>query len=296
MVRRIRSLDELLADPQAPSLLQDFDALNSRGPKWKCASDGNAELFPYREMGLDIRASRWIASNSDEINQPAQVYLVSHSSIQALKVGITSHATVSSRIDQHRRAGWRVEATWNVTSLRVAKSVEFAVIQWWRNEMCAVNTLGAEQMPQGGWTETAFLSDVGVAETQSFVTRLLTEEGLERVFELNCSDLQIGTLIEGSAEILATRWWYWAPKNTYGFIVPRSTGKILVGSTNHLLTLELSASAYGVRQFYFDVGDSVRFRGRVQRLGHAYRVVNPWLFDMKYGKPLLRPDPVFDVN
>lgn len=90
---------------------------------------------------------------------PALVYLVAHTGFGAVKVGVSEPA--GSRIAHHRRQGWQLVAAFLVTA-RAAASIEADILNGWRRAGLRA-VLGAAQMPQGGWTETAAADGIDLA-------------------------------------------------------------------------------------------------------------------------------------
>lgn len=114
--------------------------------------------------------------------KPALVYLVTHESLGAAKVGICQAS--GPRLSEHVRLGWRVLASERVPGER-AIAVEKAVLSWWRVELGLPPFLGREEMPQGGWTETVDLDAIDVAATVDRIRTLATREATECVLLVN---------------------------------------------------------------------------------------------------------------
>jgi hypothetical protein len=121
----------------------------------------------------------------------------------AIKVGITSLSSSNSRINEHIRNGWKLESQRNVASLRLALNIEQSIIRWWRSELSAKPCLTQQQMPQGGYTETASLSDVEIVSTLERISSLLAETGEEKIHSIDFPNLIVGSLVQGEANILA---------------------------------------------------------------------------------------------
>lgn len=122
-----------------PSITSDFDRLNFT--QVGARSEGQHDLFPYFYMDFGHSGIRWISTTATNDDSPGKLYLVSHRSLKALKVGITSHANPHQRVSDHRREGWQVLGEWNLSSGRVARSIEHSVIRWWRDDLRAQLTL-----------------------------------------------------------------------------------------------------------------------------------------------------------
>ncbi|WP_188298823.1 hypothetical protein [Streptomyces sp. CBMA156] len=83
----------------------------------------------------------------------AVLYIAECVELDALKVGITSQASRTSRVRVHARHGWRTTAEIPFDHSRHALIAEQAVLAFLR--ACgARETLRREQLPQGGYTET----------------------------------------------------------------------------------------------------------------------------------------------
>jgi hypothetical protein len=87
---------------------------------------------------------------------PSSVYLVINLALVAAKVGIMNIG--SSRLDQHRRAGWQTHDTAYVPMGWLARAVELAVISRWRELGWKQAVTDPALMPQGGMSETVALA------------------------------------------------------------------------------------------------------------------------------------------
>ncbi|MET8630548.1 hypothetical protein ABZW30_43780 [Kitasatospora sp. NPDC004669] len=83
----------------------------------------------------------------------AVLYIAECGELDALKVGVTSRASRTSRIRRHARHGWRTTAEIPFDDGRQAFVAEQAILAFLR--ACgARETLRQNQLPQGGYTET----------------------------------------------------------------------------------------------------------------------------------------------
>lgn len=83
----------------------------------------------------------------------AYVYVIRHEQYAAVKVGISTRAARASRLRSHIIHSWTVIGVLDRLTHRQALSIERAAITWMR--AFSGPALTAEQMPQGGHTETA---------------------------------------------------------------------------------------------------------------------------------------------
>ena len=106
------------------------------------------------------------------------MYLLTHSQFFAVKVGVTTSKSRTNRVDQHLKFGWQLVEQWPLAVGNDARDVEQAMLSWWRKDLGACAAVAKTDMPQGGWSETASLLWVDVAETaeriQAEVDRLLS--------------------------------------------------------------------------------------------------------------------------
>jgi hypothetical protein len=101
---------------------------------------------------------RYCSRNVFAFDAPAVLYLMVHNAYAALKIGVTNPTrSRTDRLRQHTDRGWHVIATWDITTGEAAWKIEQEVLRWWRNDLAAPATLTREDMPHGGWTETAAL-------------------------------------------------------------------------------------------------------------------------------------------
>lgn len=127
---------------------------------WQAADPSNAMA----------RAQAGSPVQQPEITGPALVYLVAHSGMGAVKVGVSDAS--GSRIARHRQRGWQLVAAFQVSTGKAAVSIERDILQWWRTELGLASRVKQHDMPQGGWTETADLVRVDLAATVARICEL----------------------------------------------------------------------------------------------------------------------------
>ena len=103
-----------------------------------------------------------------------KVYLIENKRLQALKIGVTGSSAGESRIEEHKKYGWRVIKVWDYRSESKALEIEKKVLDYWRKDLGAPEFLTGRQMPQGGRTETVSSSLVDVEATMDLVESLLS--------------------------------------------------------------------------------------------------------------------------
>ena len=104
-------------------------------------------------------------------NQRGVLYLMSDRQ-GTLKVGITSVKNEYFRTQAHKFHGWYIVKTWEAPG-RVVMRREQDVLRWWRDTLNAPVAKTAEDMPQGGWTETASTRKVGLQRTTDYINEMI---------------------------------------------------------------------------------------------------------------------------
>ncbi|MCX5450275.1 hypothetical protein [Streptomyces nigrescens] len=110
----------------------------------------NVELAHASACKECARRDRFWSSRSTDA---AFVYVILHEEFAAVKVGISTRSARSGRLRAHTDQRWKVVGIVERLTHHQAKRVEDAAKAWMRT--LAGPALTAEQMPQGGYTETA---------------------------------------------------------------------------------------------------------------------------------------------
>ncbi len=117
-------------------------------------------------------------------NKPTMVYLMKHSTLGALKVGITLQNPVKMRMCKPQRirelelSGFKVVKTWSFDTGEPAYGVEQEVLRHWREDLGAPEFVTPEQMCHhgrtccAGHTETASTRKVGLRRTIDYIEEL----------------------------------------------------------------------------------------------------------------------------
>lgn len=123
--------------------------------RWVSRSDVQEDVPIGSKMGLDPTA-------------PAALYLVKREGV--VKVGIL---TRKARIKDHTSEGWTVARTWEFPTGAEARKMERAVLHHWRKDLNARWVLSPEDMPQGGYRETASIRKVGLKRTTDYINEMI---------------------------------------------------------------------------------------------------------------------------
>lgn len=94
-------------------------------------------------------------------------YVVTHQDLRAIKVGCTSAR--SNRLEYLERRGWTPYRHLAVETTRLARQIEQATLFELRFRLHVPPYLKVDQLPNGGWTETASAALIGAPEVWEIV-------------------------------------------------------------------------------------------------------------------------------
>ena len=144
--------------------------------RWKCRClTCERVVTPTYANVSKGRRCRFCSPRGLDLTAPGLVYLLSHPTQFALKVGVTSGAAKADRVEQHTRNGWTLVRLWNVPTGDDAETIEEAVLRWWRLSLGAPPAIHREHMPQGGCSETASLLWVDLDDTVARIDMLVEQ-------------------------------------------------------------------------------------------------------------------------
>lgn len=143
--------------------LEPLEPYRSTHTPWLCKCL-NCGKEPSPQLTSLQRGSgcKYCAPYGLDLTKPATLYIISHNELRALKVGIAQHD--STRLNIHTRYGWAIEWTHQLPTGMDATRHEQALLKWLREELEVDPFLTEEDMPQGGWTETASTDEVTVKD------------------------------------------------------------------------------------------------------------------------------------
>lgn len=153
--------------------LEPYPGTNTPWP-CRCEGCGNTSTPAYAHIRTG-GGCRYCANYGIDWDQPTILYLIRNKALRASKIGITNvHNTdpCYSRLRQHEKHGWVTVKRWVFDRGDTALEVEQAVLRHWRKDLKAPRVLSREDMPQGGWTETASTQKVGLQRTIDYIEKL----------------------------------------------------------------------------------------------------------------------------
>jgi|TARA_B110001454_G_scaffold218768_1_gene247835 hypothetical protein len=154
---------------------------NQSGANWLCRCEkcGN-EVSPTLEnitrnlKHEKLNACKYCAERGMSLAEPGLLYLVAKEGV--MKIGISQqvfNCIYNGRIYGHRRDGWKVIKEWRFDIGEEAHSIEQSVLSWWRDELKAPMALTENDMPKGGWTETASIEEVRIKDVIDYIENLI---------------------------------------------------------------------------------------------------------------------------
>lgn len=150
-------------------------------------------------LGASSSYSDWIRKHPEGTRQGV-LYLLKSDVFRSYKIGITKQSSKSDRIEEHLKRGWLLIQTWTLENVVMAEAIEETVIEWWRRELKLKPSTTANDMPQGGYTETVRCNDIELSELVEFIETQCARKITRPSVQLKISDLNIGvrSIISGT--------------------------------------------------------------------------------------------------
>jgi hypothetical protein len=144
--------------------------------KWRCRCLKCSKIVTpcYSTVQRGSGGCRWCRNSGFKAADDAVVYLITHTDLRAVKIGITDSS--GSRLKKHSTRGWQVLCTVAVPGER-ALLIEDEILDWWRGELALPAYLGPQEMKQGGWTETVNAEEIDLAVTIRRIRHLAEAPG-----------------------------------------------------------------------------------------------------------------------
>ena len=129
---------------------------------WRCTCNKCGKLVTptYTSIRTGQGGCRYCANKGLDYNEPAYLYLMTHESLAAHKIGIANVKTRVNRIGEHQKGGWKTFNVIDFPNGDEAFQVEQQVLLWLRIEKKLPVYLSKKLMPQGGYTETVDASEI----------------------------------------------------------------------------------------------------------------------------------------
>jgi len=137
---------------------------NSKTPVKSTHKVCGKEVFPFYGSVKGGHGCKYCQIGGINLLAPAFLYLMRNSELNANKIGIGGYHSSTNRIDQHKKHGWELYSSMDLDTAELAYEIEQQVLSWMRIELGLGQYLLAEQMPQGGHTETFGLDGIELDE------------------------------------------------------------------------------------------------------------------------------------
>ena len=141
---------------------------------WKCTCNKCKKVVTptYSAIRIGQGGCRYCTNKGLQYNDPAYIYLMTHSEFHAHKIGVANQKTRNNRVLEHQKSGWKIFKTIDFIDGDSAFQVEQKVLLWLRKKMGIGVYLNQEQMPQGGYTETVDASEIDLVTIWAKVEQL----------------------------------------------------------------------------------------------------------------------------
>ena len=156
--------------------LQPLEEYPGSNEPWKCrCATCNREVKPRYLSVVRGGGCAHCAKYGFDPTAPALIYLIENEDLEAVKVGITGTDRIYDRVQIHVANGWSLIGKWETGSGYTAMSVEELILRFWREDLELPIAADPDEMPQGGWTETAPLQQTDLEATIRLLELALSE-------------------------------------------------------------------------------------------------------------------------
>jgi hypothetical protein len=154
--------------------LEPLEDYVNRSTPWKCKCLVCGKIVHTRLKDMQKGSGcKYCAKNGFDDSIPAIFYVISHKSLNSIKVGITNDNSIPNRLVVHKSHGWEIEKKYNFNTGYEAEEVELKILKWLRKDLQFPIHLTSEMMPQAGHTETVNADSITVLEIQKKVEELV---------------------------------------------------------------------------------------------------------------------------
>jgi hypothetical protein len=129
---------------------------------WKCVCKvcGKVSAPHYTTMQQRQSGCKFCKVGGFDFKNAAVIYLITHEEFGAHKIGIAGASEKNERLKKHMRQGWKI---YKLKQFEVGEhvfAIEQGVLNWMITKKGLTPYLAAEQMPQGGSSETVDASEI----------------------------------------------------------------------------------------------------------------------------------------
>jgi hypothetical protein len=156
--------------------LEPLDPYPGSKHPWRCLClRCDREVTPRRAGVMKGQGGcKYCAPVGIDRTAPGVLYLLKHEAFQALKIGVTSLASKTDRVERHAQFGWQEISRWDLDNAGIAEVAESLVLSTWRRDLGAPPAIHPDDMPQGGYSETVATIWVTELDALDHVARALS--------------------------------------------------------------------------------------------------------------------------
>ena len=145
--------------------------------KWKCIhiKCGKNVQVRYQEIRAGKGGCRTCATSGFQINKKSYIYLITHNSFGAHKVGIANvpQYKYNDRLFRHKKEGWEVVEVWNFQDGNHMFEIESEIFKIIRVDLGLPPYLVKGQMKFSGETETVDADSVSLLELKRIIKKVI---------------------------------------------------------------------------------------------------------------------------
>jgi len=141
---------------------------------WRCTCNKCLKIVTptYTSIRSGQGGCRYCANKGLDYNEPAYLYLMTHQTLGAHKIGIANVSTRINRIKEHQKYGWQLFKSIDFETGDDAFQVEQQVLTWLREKKGLGAFSSKEQLPQGGYSETVEAGEIELVTIWAKVGKL----------------------------------------------------------------------------------------------------------------------------
>jgi len=149
--------------------------------RWKseCLKCGQIVYPLYNSITTGQGGCRYCAEKGINMNTPSYLYLITHSELNAHKVGMGNYKKRNDRLKRFTKEGWETHKVWNTDTGGEAIDIEAEVFRILRKELQLPIHLTKAHMPKTeGHTETINADSITLLEIEKIIKKVI--KGLQK--------------------------------------------------------------------------------------------------------------------
>ena len=159
--------------------LEPLEPYKNARTKWKCKCLKCGEIVTptYHNLEQGNGGCLNCQPYSFQPKEPAYLYVMTHTEMGSLKIGIGNSNNKVDRIKTHKRYGWELVKRYDLSG-KMAMDAENALLQWIRKDLKLPKHLTGELMKQFGYSETVNSDDIELPTLYRKITEII--KGLQK--------------------------------------------------------------------------------------------------------------------